>query len=544
MARLPLEAAIDDPILFKNAWQKLALSQQVVIKALYGLPLNEHETILFNFFQERGECDELGYPTKVKVLPYKPREYDELTLVAGRRFGKTSSIGSFILAYEAVCGGHRDYASQNQEVVFFNISQQLDIAKANMAFVKDFLTSTKFLEEQVQLFGAEKYILKDGSTIAPSNPSVKRQRGLAVPVFLADEVGFWSLDLDAANPDAEVEKALAPTQLQFPHKKKLWLSTPYVKYGILYDYYMAGTEGVKLGDNSTEKARYQDMLCCWTTTATGGHPEINRKALSKERAKDLKNFEREYLCRFVDSISGFLNADLVGLSFSAAQGVAERPNSNELPGSKAKYTYIAAIDPAFRRDNFAFVVVHRDENQKVILDMVKRWSPNPHEKVDPQAVMEQIAAYCAQYDIKMVYTDQYQFEALNQIALNVGLGLQPTHFDNRGKNRIFGTLEQLFNQRKLVLLDDDLNEEAKALRRELLQLEKKRTDGGRVQISAPEHLHDDLAFSLALAVHHAVSVMPVITVERARPLNFEQDHVAMTLRAEKRKMTPVDDLYS
>jgi hypothetical protein len=387
VARLSLEEAISDRILFKNAWEKLALSQQVVIKALYGLPLNEHESILFNFFQERGECDDLGYPTKVKVQPYKPREYEELTLVAGRRFGKTSSIGSFVLAYEAVCGGHREHASQNQDVVFFNISQQLDIAKANMAFVKDFLTSTKFLEEQVQLFGAEKYILKDGSTIAPSSPSIRRQRGLAVPAFLADEVGFWSLDLDAANPDAEVEKSLSPTQLQFPHKKKLWLSTPYVKYGILYDYYMAGTEGWKLGDNNPEKARYNDMLCCWTTTATGGHPNINRKVLEKERSKDIKNFEREYLCRFVDSISGFLNADLVGYAFSQAESVAERGNTNTIPGSKAKYTYIAAIDPAFRRDNFAFVVVHRDENQKVVLDMVKRWSPNPYEKVDPQAVM-------------------------------------------------------------------------------------------------------------------------------------------------------------
>jgi hypothetical protein len=544
VARLSLEEAISDPILFKNAWEKLALSQQVVIKALYGLPLNEHETILFNFFQERGECDDLGYPTKVKVQPYKPREYEELTLVAGRRFGKTSSIGSFVLAYEAVCGGHREHASQNQDVVFFNISQQLDIAKANMAFVKDFLTSTKFLEEQVQLFGAEKYILKDGSTIAPSSPSIRRQRGLAVPAFLADEVGFWSLDLDAANPDAEVEKSLSPTQLQFPHKKKLWLSTPYVKYGILYDYYMAGTAGVKLGENNPERARFSDMLCCWTTTATGGHPNINRKVLEKERSKDIKNFEREYLCRFVDSISGFLNADLVGYAFSQAETVAERGNTNNVPGSKAKYTYIAAIDPAFRRDNFAFVVVHRDENQKVVLDLVKRWSPNPYEKVDPQAVMEQIAAYCANYDIRMVYTDQYQFEALNQIALNVGIGLQPTHFDNRGKNRIFGTLEQLINQRKLILLDDNLNEEAKALRREMLQLEKKRTDGGRVQISAPEHLNDDLVFSLALAVHHAVSVMPVIDVPSRRPLSFETDHVAMTLAAEKSKLRPFDDLYS
>jgi len=542
MARLSLEEAITDKILFKNAWAKLAMSQQVVIKALYGLPLNEQEQILFSFFQEHGEYDEVGYPTKVTLHPYLPKEYDELVLVAGRRFGKTAAVGSFILAYESVCGGHRDYASAKQDVVFFNISQQLEIAKANMAFVQDYLTSTPFLEEQVVLFGAEKYILKDGSVIAPSSPSIKRQRGLAVPCFLADEVGFWSFDLDAANPDAEVEKALSPSTLQFPHKKKLWLSTPYVKYGILYDYYMAGTEGNKLGDSNT--ARYQDMLCCWTTTATGGHPEINRKVLEKERAKDPKNFEREYLCKFVDSISGFLNVDLVQMAFTAGKGVAERGNTNGTNNQTAKYTYIAAIDPAFRRDNFAFVVVHRDEHQNVVLDLVKRWVPQKYAKVDPLETMQEIATICQQYGIRMVYTDQYQFEALNQIAMTVNLGLQQTPFDNRGKNRIFGTLEQLVNQRKLVLLDDDLNEYAKALRREMMQLEKRQTAGNRTQISAPEHLHDDLVFSLALAVHHAVSVTPMFEAPKEKHWDFEVDHVRMTLDAERKKKRPVDDLYN
>jgi hypothetical protein len=543
-SRLSLEEAIDDPILFKNAWSSLAKTQQVIVRALYGLPLTEEENILFNFFQERGECDELGFPTKVRVKPYVAKEYEELVLVAGRRFGKTSKIGSFILAYEAICGGHRDFASSNQDIVFFNISQQLDIAKANMAFVREFLESTKFLEEQVTLFGAEKYTLKDGSVIAPSSPSIKRQRGLAVPAFLADEVGFWSLDLEAANPDTEVEAAIRPSTLQFPHKKRLWLSTPYVKYGILYDYYMAGTDGCKLNDNVEDKGRYNDILVCWTTTATGGHPQINRKVLEKERAKDPRNFEREYLCKFVDSITGFLNADLVGLAFAASKGVAERPNSNGANPHNAKYQYVAAIDPAFRRDNFAFVVLHRDEDQNIVLDMIKRWVPLPSQKNNPQDIMEQIAGYCAQYGVKMVYTDQFQFEALNQIALNVGIGLQMTPFDNRGKNRIFGTLEQLVNQRKIILLDDDLSQEAKELRREMLQLEKKLTGGGRVQISAPEHLHDDLVFSLALATHHAVSVMPIIEAVKQAPLDFERDHVRMTMELELIKKRPYDDLYS
>jgi hypothetical protein len=534
VARLSLEEAINDKILLKPYFETLSKTQRVIVKAVYGLPLNEEELIMWSLLQEHGEHDDLGYPTKVSLVDYTPKEYKDLVLVAGRRSGKTSKVGSFILAYEAICGGHREFASKNQIVLYYNISQQLEIAKANMGFIRDVLESTPFLEDQVEHFGVEKYILKDGSVIAPSSPSLRKQRGLAIPCFLADEVGFWSLDAESANPDVEVERSLAPTMLQFPHGKKLWCSSPYVKYGILYDYYMAGTDGNKLLATSPEKPKYTDTLVCWSPTAMSGVPLYGRKDLEKEKAKDPKNFDREYLCKFVDSISGFLNTELVDFAFSKARGVIERPNANNDPRKLTTYTHIAAIDPAFRRDNFAFVIVHRDENNCIVLDKVQRWSPSAWQKIDPQSVMTQVANTCQEYGIRMVYTDQYQFEALNQIALNVGIGLQPTMFDNKGKNKIFGTLEQVINQRKLILLDDSLNQDAKALRRELLQLEKKLLASGRISIEAPPHLHDDLAFSLALAVHHAVSVSPVTKAQVKRELNFEVDHVKMVLDQERR----------
>jgi hypothetical protein len=89
-----------------------------------------------------------------------------------------------------------------------------------------------------------------------------------------------------------------------------------------------------------------------------------------------------------------------------------------------------------------------------------------------------------------------------------------------------------------------LNEHAKALRREMMQLEKRQTAGNRTQISAPEHLNDDLVCTLAIAAHHVVSLVPKFETAKPRILDFEHDHVAMTLAAEKKRKQVIDDLYN
>lgn len=531
--RVSFLEAISDPILFKPAFSRLTLGQQSILKVIYGLPLNEEEYIHYCMFQESCEIDELGYPTSVTKIHYNPLEYNEITFVSGRRLGKTSAIGSFVLAYEATCGGHREFASKNQEVAFFNISQQLEIAKSNMNFVKDLLQSTAFLEDQTHFFGIEKYLMKDGSVIAPSGPSMKRQRGLAVPAYLADEMGFWSLDAESANPDSEVERALGPTMLQFPHSKKLRLSSPYVRFGVLFDYYNAGTRGRKLPAGSVEYSKYQDSLVVWATTAMSGLKFYTRKDLEKERAKDPYNFEREYLARFVDSVTGFLSAPLVDHAFQSGLGVRERINVNRTTEGY-KYHYIAAIDPAFKRDSFGLSIVHKDEDNNVVLDMIKRWTPSVNERLDPNVVMGEIANLVKMYDIKLVYTDQHQFEALDFIAASHGIGLQKTTYDGKGKARIYGSLSQLVNQRKLILLDESINEDAKALRREMLQVERKIRANGSVAIEAPPHLHDDLIQTLALACHYAVSLTAMEIIAKPPPKSFETNHVKEILALERK----------
>jgi hypothetical protein len=103
-----------------------------------------------------------------------------------------------------------------------------------------------------------------------------------------------------------------------------------------------------------------------------------------------------------------------------------------------------------------------------------------------------------------LYTDQYQMESLQQLALEMGMVVEGVDFTAKSKAKIFGNLQQLFNQQKIELLDSTLNSAANTLEQELVQLQKRLTPMGSIQISAPEGKHDDMACVLALAARQAM----------------------------------------
>ena len=81
--RVPFALAIKAPKLLKKRFDRLSLPQQVVLKAFYGLPLNEQELIHWSIFQGGATYDKLGFVTSVTPVPYVPKEYDTLVLYMG-----------------------------------------------------------------------------------------------------------------------------------------------------------------------------------------------------------------------------------------------------------------------------------------------------------------------------------------------------------------------------------------------------------------------------------------------------------------------------
>jgi hypothetical protein len=525
--------------LLKKRFSELSLPQQTALKIFYGLSLTNDELRIWSAFQGGAKYDHLGYITDdLETIPYTPQEYSQGWLVLGRRWGKTDSFSSTLLAYEATCGGHEDYIRKGQEAMCFLIAQDKDKALADLPLIRATLEASPLLKKEIKNDGATYISLKNGITIGVSPPVAKTVRGYAVPVIVMDEVGVWYTTSDAANPDYEIERAVKFAQIQFPHFKRVGTSTPWAKEGLLWKYHEAGTEGRKILDPAKRKP-FRNILVLHAPTAVAGHKLIRRDDLQREFDQDPEAFEREAMARFTDAISGFLNGTLVHTAID--KGVFER-------APKAGVTYMASLDPAFRRDAFGFTIVHQDADGLQV-DVVRRWKAPPGQALNPADVLDEIVPLLKSYKIFVTYSDQHHLDSLMQLALDRGFAIEGVPFTRNNKASIFGSLQQLINQRRIKLLDAApgtvSGDAAQEMIRELLSLEKRNTQGGGVQISAPNGKHDDMACVLALAAYKATWLMPYTPSAPQSPVLSMHEKIQNQIKRKRLNRTSAmqDEVY-
>ena len=511
---VPFAEVIADPQLMASLWTGLSGPQQVALKAFYGLPLlGAAEERSWAILQGSCKVDALGYPTEITPIAYTPREYDVLVGILGRRSGKSSHITAFATLYEVLFGGHMAHVMAGQDVVVPYIAQDLATAKANMIAIALMAQQVPLLAKQLVSATRDKIELKNGITILPEPPAIKTGRGFAMPVVIGDEVGFWYRTAEAANPDYEVQRAVSYAQLQFPRAKQFLVSTPYTEEGLLWDYHRAGTGGRNLSPE--DRAEYADTLVLQASTACMENPRITKRRLEKLQRDDPEAFVRESLAVFVSSLSGFLPADTVHAA-CAGHGAERTRAQNETSGWQP--TYVAAMDPAFRHDTFAFTICHMDAEGTVVQDMLRTWTPDSKlkQRLDPAAIMAEIGGIVHQWNISMVYSDQYQLEALQQLALQHQFTIVGRDFTGASKAKMYGSLLHLLRTNKLHLLD------VPVIITQLTQLQKKLNPMGHVQISAPPGRHDDVASVIALATSVAVMQAPARVITKKVPTLWDE----------------------
>lgn len=551
-SRVHFSEAIGEARLLKPWFAQMSMPQQVALKVLYGCELDGARkddrgwTELDYWAASQGECevDELGYLRSVRPLPYAAQEYKEGWGIWGIRGGKTDRFAATSVAYEAVLGGHEDYARKGRPIVCFQIAQDTRLAKYSLHSIKATLESMRFLKagtpaSWITNVTADRIELKNGVTIQVTPPTVKSIRGYDAPMAVLDEVGVWYQDADSANPDFEIYSQVSSRQAQFPDAKIIGISSPWNRGGILYQRFEAGTNGrhilceecrrgARVPDClGCEKARipHQNRIILYSTTAIS-NPIVAKAWLQAESNKDPRAFDRECLARFQDSLSGFLTSALI--EKARARGVVRR---DPIKGSY----YVAAIDPAFRRDAFGFTIVHADPAKGIVQDYVQRWFDPTGSPQSPAEIFREIAAVLRQYGIGSVHTDQYTIEALNYIAQQHGFSLEEVTFSSESKAEIYGNLQQLLRQGRLVLLDDD------ETIKELKAIEKKLTSNGKITIGAPEGQHDDMATVIAIAANEAVWMLPKAEVAAPPQRTIVERHIEQVVKQRARRIREADD---
>jgi hypothetical protein len=501
--RLPIEAVIAHPKLMKKLWDDLSVSQQVIVKSLYGLPLEGNgEKRAWAVLNDHCELDYLGFVTKWWECPYERREYNELVALIGRRSGK-SYLTCFIALYEIIFGGHSQYVKPGQEFIIPYIAQDLPTARVNMRLIEILAREVPALAAHIVDSKPNFIKFRNGLTVQIEPPRVKTGRGWAMPMLILDEVGFWPTAEDAADPDVEVLRAVRPSTLQFPHKKILIISSPYTETGILWKYAKAGTLGRYLSKDDESKAQFAQTIVLRSSTAAMENPVIQdmRTMLAIEQAADPDGYVREYNARFVKSVSSFIIGEHV--DNCTDKGVKERTMESILR-SGDRPAFVAVMDPAFKHDSFAFSIFHNDRNGVVVQDVLKVWTPSKKDNIviDPLAVMMEIKDELKKWNLTLVYSDQYQIESLNQIAQRLGFAVIQYNLTNKSKSSMYGSLNGMLKNKSIKLLDHSI------IYQQLTRLQKKLTAQGVAHINAPPGEHDDVATVIAAGANHAVQLRP------------------------------------
>ena len=522
VTRVPFEEVINEPLLLAKAWQRLSPPQQSALKIFYGLELDEEGLRHYNMFREQATYDDLGFVKHVEpALDYVPREHDEAWAIMGRRSAKTSNFLSFILVYEALLGGHTAFASPKQQIASFIVAQKLDVAQAIIRdFIEPLVSSSKLLEKEIVKNNADGIVFRNGHKILPAPPVIKNFRYYAIPVVALDECSFWYKDSESANPDYEVVRAISPAQAQFPYKKTVGASTMWTKEGIIWEAKNAGTYGYKLADDDDRKPKFKHSLVLVAPTPAMQNPLLqDRKWFEREYAKDPEAYKREILNIASESVSGLFGETLL-------RKALENAPTERAPVEGVNF-YIAALDPAFRGDDFTFTIGHYEQKLGFVQDLIKKWSPKDT-KLNPSVILDSIKLDLERYHVETVYSDQYQLESLQQLALDRGFSIIGMDFTANSKTKIFGSFLQLLRNDRVKLLRDYEQFQ------QFLWIQRTIGHGGYVRISAPVGKHDDLVMVTVLCAAMAIRFEPERDVERkGEPTPFERIMAGLNKKPEQ-----------
>jgi len=453
--------------------QTLSKAQMATIKTIYGLPLDEEESEIYQRATGRVECIR--------------KEQNEATIIVGRRGGKTSRIAAPIACFEAFRENGLPPGEKAYVVLIAPVTYQ---ARNAFEFIRNYIQNSPELRQAIVAVRKDEIDLCNGVTIACWPCSYVSVRGFSVLAAICDEIAFWNQDITSANPVDEVLDALRPAMATFPRRKLLKISTPFRRDGLLWREY---------------QKRSELSFPVWHLPSLEMNPNLDAEFLEKEKERDLEKYRREYMAEFTDHLVAWIVPEI--LDPCIIQGRVEVP---PIPGAR----YAAAIDPAFSHSDFTFAIVHQTNDGQVVVDRIQKWSGTKIAPVPFERVCSEIAKVLREYGINRVWGDQFCASIIRQTFDSIGIQYEDHSFRQGTRTEIFGNLRHLLTQGKIELLDNP------DLTRQLRRLEEHKTKAGQIDVRPAGGKKDDVAIAVALAVHKLTSedrrppVMPRLILGR------------------------------
>jgi hypothetical protein len=435
--------------------------QVACLKSIYGFPLNPVQRSIYQ------ECTGRVYE--------EGQEQREVTVIAGRRSGKTGEIAAPIVCFEAF----RSHGLKPGEEGFVMLLAPT-LAQARIAFryVRNYLRRSPILSKRIVNTTKNEIKLDNGITIGCYASTYDGVRGRTIVTVVCDELAFWPREESAADSDEEVIAALRPGIATIRNAKLIKISTPYAKCGVLWlDF----------------KHRTELDFPVWQVSSIRMNPTIDVKMLEREKRRNEENYRREYLAEFTDSINSWIIPEI--LDPCVVRGCTEVP-----PRRDARYA--AAIDPATRHSDFALAILEFSPEEKVVLARLVRWRGTRKAPLACDRVLGEIKSILDGFEINCVTGDQYYCDVIGQNLLKLGISYEVSVFGPQTRSKIFANLKHLLVQRKIELLDDP------ELLSELRSLQEVKTERGQIDVRPGLGMRDDSAVVVAVAASELMKQAP------------------------------------
>jgi hypothetical protein len=441
--------ALDDPKLFQPWFAGASWDNwRAVLKAAYGLPLTDDETVFFKSIAGGRE------PPK--------QQCRELWLICGRRSGKTA-IASAVAAFSSALFSQQDRLRRGERASIACVAVDRAQSRIVLDYIKAFFSDIPMLADLVMRSTAIGFQLRNSIDVEVVTNNFKSIRGRPFALVILDESAFYASET-SATPDVELYQAILPAMATLPNSMIVGISTPWRRAGLLHRKY------------KDHFGRDGDVLVVQAPSLVL-NPTLDPAIVARALEADPAAARSEWLAEFRSDIGTWL--DLATIESAVDVGVTVRP---PVTGIK----YFSGCDPSGgRHDSFTLAVSHCEKDVAILDCLVEIKAP-----FNPTEATKQIAAVLKSYGLAATTGDKYGAAWIPDSFLKFGISYRPAALD---RSAIYANVLPLFNAGRVNLIDNP------RLVAQFAGLERRATVRGDRIDHAPGS-YDDASNSAALAL--------------------------------------------
>jgi len=467
--------AVSDPDIFgpwfrdRESWS----TWFVVLKAIFGLPLEADELATFQRRTGRTAPD--------------PRGYFDASLVIGRRGGK-SLILALIAAFFSAFHDWRPFLTGGERATVMIIACDRRQAGVIFKYLRQML-DVPLLRGLIQRETNELLELSNDVVIEIATASFRTLRGRTVVLALCDELAFWMTD-SGVNPDVEIIGALKPAMATIPNARLLKASSPYARRGVLW------------GDFERHHGNDDSATLVWQADTRTMNPSVPETFIAQAYEDDAIAAAAEFGGQFRTDVATLFDRDAI--KAVTISGRLELPPAPDVE-------YFAHCDPSGGSSDSMTLAIGHVEGETAVLDAVRERRP----PFSPEDVTAEFCALLKSYRVSTVKGDRYSGQwCVEQFSKR---GITYRHSE-RTASELYIEFLPLLNSGQIELLDH------KRGIAQLTGLERRTSRTGRDLISHPPSGHDDIATVIAaVLVNASVEAEHGYSWEDREPLSAEEN---------------------